>query len=1245
MDRRTFPAAAVTLVLGTSGAAAQVSQLVGYQGRLLRSDGTASTGTAAVTFQVFASESGGSALWIETQTLGLSDGFYATLLGLATPFGDGLFDAGPRWLELRVGSETLSPRQKIGAVPLALAAQSVSGGTADVTSLKVAGQTVVDASGRLAGSARYAAGPGIAIDAGQTVSLRACAAGQTLVRDTTGWQCAAAAAGTVTGVAAAAPLTVTDGTTAPFVSMPQAGAAASGYLSSDDWSLFHSKYGSSTQCVGDLGGTLGAPVVAGLQSRPLSAAAPAAGQVIKWNGAQWEPAADAFSPGTVTGVVAHAPLTVWNGTSVPEISLAAARADTDGYLSSADWVRFDAAYDSDSLCGGDLAGTFGSPVVARLQGVGVATATPAASQVLRFDGSRWAPASLGIADVSGISSGYLDLSGSQTVGGAKMFTVAPEFGTPLGVGSGGIGTASAAANAVFAGPLVGSGAPAFRGLDATDIPPLDASKIATGTLGIAGGGTGTGAAPTAAGQFLRSSAAGIWSVGAIQASDLSGIAGGYVTLTSAQTLTGTKTFNSAPHFNPQSGNAPFYLDSNLSDIVTYLNADRLDGKHASDFAQLSGSPTFAGTVTAGAFSTAGSVTLTGAGAFTGSGSGITGLNASNLSSGTVPDARHSANVALYDAASPAFVNTLSAGAFATTGNITVTGSGKHAGDGSLLTNLNASSLSTGTVADGLLSSNIPRLGAATSVFSGSIVPGPDSGACTSGKAGAIRWANGSMNICDGSGNWLQVVTRNLTPVVQGLPGLFAWYDASDSSQLSRNGSAVAQWFDKSGHGYTAYQNTASKQPAWGTVTLNGLSTISFTASSSHVLLFPSTPTMSQWTAFYVFQLPTALSYGGASYYPLTFGGTTNTTGLYSGLEIGSAGSGNANAIDIFGGYGNDKRATLTNIAQSGASAPWQVLSWTIGSAHTVSAWSNGNAAAMTDTGGEVAYSVSLGSGSTGDFGGIGGNPWSSNFVNTNVAEIIVYDRPLSAAERQSVEGYLAWKWGLQGSLPSSHPYKSAAPQPAAAPTGSSCANIRAQFPSAPDGAYTLVNGGDTYVAYCDMTSGGWTQVARFANLGRSALNTTTDYGGVPSPGGTSAKLSHARIQALVNGSTLTNAVKMDFADAGVTRYIWRNCTWTSSTGRDMCASFATDTDTTTHTTRCGSGDSPNLNNGNGGEWPSASISWPYLDGTCAYNGGFAPTGNGCSSGNGDAWCEAPSWPTYTGLPTTGTRYRLNIWVR
>ena len=49
----------------------------------------------------------------------------------------------------------------------------------------------------------------------------------------------------------------------------------------------------------------------------------------------------------------------------------------------------------------------------------------------------------------------------------------------------------------------------------------------------------------------------------------------------------------------------------------------------------------------------------------------------------------------------------------------------------------------------------------------------------------------------------------------------------------------------------------------------------------------------------------------------------------------------------------------------------------------------------------------------------------------DVGEVLVYSTVLTTTERERIEGYLAWKWGLQSQLPTAHPFKSAAPTGAA----------------------------------------------------------------------------------------------------------------------------------------------------------------------------------------------------------------------
>ena len=56
---------------------------------------------------------------------------------------------------------------------------------------------------------------------------------------------------------------------------------------------------------------------------------------------------------------------------------------------------------------------------------------------------------------------------------------------------------------------------------------------------------------------------------------------------------------------------------------------------------------------------------------------------------------------------------------------------------------------------------------------------------------------------------------------------------------------------------------------------------------------------------------------------------------------------------------------------------------------------------------------------------------TSNLTGFQIMEVIHYNVGLSqsATAFTTLEGYLAWKWGLTGSLPVGHPYKSTAPVP------------------------------------------------------------------------------------------------------------------------------------------------------------------------------------------------------------------------
>lgn len=96
-----------------------------------------------------------------------------------------------------------------------------------------------------------------------------------------------------------------------------------------------------------------------------------------------------------------------------------------------------------------------------------------------------------------------------------------------------------------------------------------------------------------------------------------------------------------------------------------------------------------------------------AGTFGGDGSGLTSLNASSLTSGTVPDARLSADVARLSASQTFSGSNIFSGVLCAT-NGTNKLVGTFTGDGNALTNLTASSLTSGTVAEARIDALLAR---------------------------------------------------------------------------------------------------------------------------------------------------------------------------------------------------------------------------------------------------------------------------------------------------------------------------------------------------------------------------------------------------------------------------------------------------------------------------------------------------------------------------------------------------------
>ncbi|WP_089779025.1 beta strand repeat-containing protein [Chitinophaga sp. YR573] len=127
----------------------------------------------------------------------------------------------------------------------------------------------------------------------------------------------------------------------------------------------------------------------------------------------------------------------------------------------------------------------------QLQGRNISTNAPANNDVLAWDNatSTWLPRSSTAGSVTSVGLAL-----------PSIFTVSNSPVTSSGTLTGAL--ASQTLNTVFAAPVAANGIPAFRALDPLDIPTLDVSKITSGILPIARGGTGIGTIGTA-GQLVR----------------------------------------------------------------------------------------------------------------------------------------------------------------------------------------------------------------------------------------------------------------------------------------------------------------------------------------------------------------------------------------------------------------------------------------------------------------------------------------------------------------------------------------------------------------------------------------------------------------------------------------------------------------------------------------------------------------------------------------------------------------------
>jgi hypothetical protein len=228
-----------------------------------------------------------------------------------------------------------------------------------------------------------------------------------------------------------------------------------------------------------------------------------------------------------------------------------------------------------------------------------------------------------------------------------------------------------------------------------------------------------------------------------------------------------------------------------------------------------------------------------------------------------------------------------------------------------------------------------------------------------------------------------------------------WYDAADpygTGTVPANGTSVSTIYDKSSNSRNASTSVAAAA-VLQTNSQNALPTFYFDGAKSYVTPYTSFPT--SYTIFSLFK-------------------TTSNTGTYQRLLNEAT----ATQYMFIGANVNDLATFVGNNSYNDTNGNSPAYS-TLNNYALLSLTNNGTTLSPYVSGSNQTTKT----GTTGTFNDLlfGRNANSVQWFIGNMAETLIFNRVLSTDDRQTVEGYLAWKWGLQSNLPSTHPYKNKNP--------------------------------------------------------------------------------------------------------------------------------------------------------------------------------------------------------------------------
>jgi hypothetical protein len=258
------------------------------------------------------------------------------------------------------------------------------------------------------------------------------------------------------------------------------------------------------------------------------------------------------------------------------------------------------------------------------------------------------------------------------------------------------------------------------------------------------------------------------------------------------------------------------------------------------------------------------------------------------------------------------------------------------------------------------------------------------------------------------------LTNQFSPLQ--IPGLASWYDATDplaTGQQPATGTTISKWSDKSGNNRHLTQYSSYALPTYNQNAVNTLPTIDFTNASG---LY--TPTTSQKSSN-VTMLMVCMPRSGLQSYSTFWGHYTTGAGHDNDIQLRNNGTQtlmtwHTNNQNSIGSTILMNSPTMYSCTMAGGTSMFMQQTNTLGTTSFT------NTETLTWTAGLASQYVGIED--------------DGNRTNSYICEILYFQYVLTTAERRVLEGYLAWKWGLESYLPTSHPYYSYPPTNLSAPT-------------------------------------------------------------------------------------------------------------------------------------------------------------------------------------------------------------------